>query len=389
MEHLGVQEFGEGKFAIMNESYKASTMKRAGDILKSFRCPDVRKFRKNSRRRDAAELDFSPVYPHGRYEIEGLEQPPESSMAMQTSTYPESPMALQTSSYPESPHNIGRSELSSPSDREPSGQSSTTSKSESPTKQEVEDSSSKHVSASSPSIGRERAKTSSRGSVNSQRKSRNGLRLSTPGRPFENGPAVYNHEQSGVSNTRMSESSVAHSSQPGSSLVESIGKASLQSNSRFLIAAGPDQSDDGVVSPLTPAFLQSGSQLKQGFASSMTALAPFGRDNVQDFWAKQGLAIAFQRSGNDIGTGEATKQQIPETFTTSTSKNLSTLASLTPGDSPYLSRQDSPKGIQQHGNENAPKQARAAVNQSPLSASQVTTDTAIEGNLYRPSIRHH
>ena len=394
-EYLGVEDFGDGSFAI-NQSYKGSTMKRAGDFLKRFRNPDGKKSRKNSRRGHAgsAELETLPVYPYGRAEIDShqnTEQPPASSIAKQKPHYPESP------------DNIGCYELEESYRREPSGKSSTASKSiwnvrcpdengsdsQSSTIQEVESSNPKLVSASNPSTGRERVKISSRSSVNSQRKSRSELRLSTPGRPFENGPAVYNFEQSGVSNTRMSRSSIAHSSQPGSSIVELSGKAPLQSNSRSLIAAGPGQSDDGVVSPLSPDFLQSGGQPKQGLASTTTSLAPLGHDNVQQFWAKQSVATAFQRSGNDIGTGETTKQQIPETFTTSTSKNLSTLASLTPGDSPYLSRQDSPKGIQQHGNENAPKQARAAVNQSPLSASQVTTNTAIEGNLYRPSIRHH
>ena len=350
VEHLGVEEFGDGSFAIMSESYKGSTMKRAGDFFKRLHCPDVKKFRKNSRRRDATELEYLPEFPYGRIKIQNTEQPPGSSMAMQTSPYlesskamlttpsPESSTAKQTSPYPESPDKVGCPELAESYLRELSGQSSIASKSESPTKQEVEDSNSKHVSASSPSTGRERAKTSSGSSVNSQRKSRSELRLSTPGRPFENGAAVWNYEQTGVSNTRMSKSITAHSSQPGSSLVESSGKAPLQSNSRSLIAAGPDQSDDGVVSPLSPTFLRSGGQPKQGLASTMTPLAPFGRDNVQEL----------------------------------------------PSDSPYLSRQDSQKGIWQHGNKNASEQLRTVVSRSPLSTSQVTTNTAIEGSLYLP-----
>ena len=200
-EYLGVEQFRDGSFAT-NHSNKGSTMKRASDFLKHSRCSDCFK-RLNRRPVDImdgpAELEIGSNHDielsHGRY------------------------MAMKTPRYPESSGNIGYYELESSCGLESGDRSSTVSKlvrnvrcpdengwdSKSPTRQEVEDSNLNHLGASDPGTVIERAKTSSHGNVNSQRKSRTGLRLSTPDRPLENSPPVDSHEQIGASNSSTSQ----------------------------------------------------------------------------------------------------------------------------------------------------------------------------------------
>ena len=226
MEHLGVDEYQDGSITI-NPSNKGSKLKRVGDLFKRFCCPNCKNPPNRLHRRHGAmtdspaELQILPAYPHGKAEIDSNHDT-EPSLG--------GSMAMKTPLHPESPDNIGCCELEGSCGRESSGRSSTKSisvrnvrcpdengwDSKSPTRQEVEDSNLKHLGASDPGTVIERAKTSSHGNVNSQRKSRTGLGLSTPDRPLENSPPVDSHEQIGASNSSTSQIT------PGSAIAGSL-----------------------------------------------------------------------------------------------------------------------------------------------------------------------
>ena len=346
VEHLGVEELQDGSIAT-NHADKRSKLKRAGDFLKHFRCPDCRNLLKRLHRRPvgAFELESLPPYPHGRAEMDSNH---DKALHLRSSVVMKKPYC------PESPHNIDYHEIGSSGGRHFGVSSPTVSKSvrnvrrpdengwdsQSPTIQEVEDSNSKHLGVPDPGTVGGRPTTSSRCRVKSQRKSKIALRLSTPDRPLENGPADWSHERTRDSNARMSKSSINHLNQSGSTLVEQRGSP-LPSNSRFPITAShgpPDDGvvsplsqkscppDDGMVSPLSPKSLHSGDQIQQGFASAMAPLTSFWLGNAQDFGADQNVAAAFQRFDNGIGTGNIAEQRILETVSKSTSKYPSTLA---------------------------------------------------------------
>ena len=366
VEHLGVEELGDGSFAI-NPSNKGSKMKRAGEFIKRLRCPGCKNplktlYRRHVRNRNAAELESSIAYPHGKFELEFNQEPP---------------------LYPESPDSVGRYELEPSSGRKSISRSSTGSafSERNPTREEVKDFHSTHLDAPNPNAVTKRAKTSSYCSVNSQRKSKIGLRLSTHDRRSENGSVLYSPEQFRVSNAGMSESSINHSIQTGSSLVESSGSSPLES--RFSITARQAPPDDGTISPLSPDSSQPGGQIKQGLSSAVTACSPLEPDHGQEVRVKQRPGTIFLPSDDEIDARNAAEQRTPNIVPGSTRKQSSNWDSLPPIDSSYLSYQDLQKGSHQYGNKDAPNQSCTIVHRKPLSTSQVTPATAVAGSLRR------
>ena len=264
VEHLGVEQFGDGSFTI-SQSNKGSKMKRASEFIKRFHCPSCRNplkalYRRHMRNRNAAELGSSIPYPHGRSELEFIQNTP---------------------LYPESPNSVGPYELEPSSGRESIARSPIVSplSTENPTTQDIEDSHSKHLDAPNPNAVTERAKTSNYYSVNNQRKSKIELRLSTHDGPSGGGSAVYSHEQIRVSNARMSKPSINHSIQTGSSLVVTSGSPTLPS--RFPITARRAPPDDGTISPISPDSSQPGGPIMQGLSGAVTPCSPAGPDNGQ------------------------------------------------------------------------------------------------------------
>ena len=347
VEHLGIEEFRDGSFAV-NHSNKGSKLKRASNFLKRFRCPDCISYLNRLRRRHVdsmegrAELENLAVYPHGKAEMDSNHD---------TRTSFESSMAIKTPPYPESPDSIGFYEL---------GPSCHEMDSKSPTIEKVKDSDSKHM----------------------DRESRIGPQHSNPDRPLEDHSTLYRQEQSRISNARMSKSSTNGSIQPSSSLVESGGSLPLKSDSGLLTRARRAPPDDGAVSSLSPKPLQHGIQIKQDLASAMTHGLPSWPDNVQHSRTKQHVNATFHQGYDDIAARNTTKQRIPKMATTSTDKNSSNLASLPPSDSSCPSYQNCQKGSEQHGSDNAPEQPCTAVHQLPLPTYPLTPEPGVAGSFH-------
>ena len=357
-EHLGVEEFWDGTIAT-DHADKRSKLKRAGDFLKRFRCPDCR-IRSRRNHVVPAELEALPVYPHGMHEMDSNhDQAPSPGkhrlFGVSSPIVPESVLNVR---YPDE-----------------NGWDS-----QSPTRQEVEGSNSSHHGVSYPGSVTEHAHNSSHYNGNSQRSSRARLsRLSIPDKPPEMPPAVYIHKQGRVRNAMISKSGINESTQPSSSLIESSDSHPPQSDSSSSTTATRDPPDDFVISPLSPKSSQSDGQIQRDLASAMR---PYSPSAPVELSAEQRISTTFHRSHNDISARYITKQKIPESDTTSVSQHSLNRDSALSFDSPPT-RRDLKKASQQNGNESAPNQPSTVEHQSPLPTSRVTLEPAITGRIYR------
>ena len=154
--------------------------------------------------------------------------------------------------------------------------------------------------------------TLSRFSVNSQRMSRHGLRLSLPNRPFENMPAVDTIEHSRGLDTKEVTSDF-----PGSSLLAINGSRRLQADPKAFTAIIQDSHGLNVMSPMTPESVQHCGQCPNGVISPMVSPS-FEPDTVSSGLNQAG-SIDVLQTNNSIGARETHGQQvsIPDTMSTS------------------------------------------------------------------------
>ena len=332
VEHLGVEECRGGSFVVKN-SNRDSRLRRAGHFLKRISCVHCRNPLKRFHRRNSGvmanntELGANAPYPHGKAEMATHRHAgliPDTSSTEEIPQYPNHPDDYRYAIELESPHPITPNPAAIRSSRSLGSTDGNRRFSEIPTVLEKKASTFTHTSASSLTTPRGRTTSSSHENAKSQRNSRFGLRVSTTSSPLDNTPSAYTFEQFPASDPKTSNFSIDSRNVPGSSIGEPSNLVSPGRIPHMPVIVGQYPQDHSVISPISPEWVQPGSQISQNLVSSMT-YSTSGPDNVQEDRARpRGDMILPHSASNDCARSLKSKQ-ILDTMMEPTIENSSIL----------------------------------------------------------------